>query len=167
MLQNFVSEPKTAPTSTKAAGCRKCHCGQCHFSFRTRNGGVVMLVVGAVAAWRRRRRSGSLGAAAVAAWRWRWKYGNIRGSGGGQGRRRQDEGVRIHRAGMGAPQWISLVRCGRWKRLTDDAVNCDVDCAALVIEADRIEPSACITHLRRLALDGGRRRDSIIPPIRA
>ncbi len=36
-----VSEPKTAPTSIKAVGCRKCNCGQCHFSFCTLNGGVL------------------------------------------------------------------------------------------------------------------------------
>jgi hypothetical protein len=29
------------PTLIKAAGCRKCHCGQCHFSFCTQNGGVL------------------------------------------------------------------------------------------------------------------------------
>jgi hypothetical protein len=28
LLQNFVIEPKMAPTSIKVAGCGKCHCGQ-------------------------------------------------------------------------------------------------------------------------------------------
>jgi hypothetical protein len=49
----------------------------------------------------------------------------------------------------------------------DNAINCEVDCVALVVEADQIKPLACIARLRQLALDGGRCQDGIIAPIRA
>jgi hypothetical protein len=40
LLQTLLVK-KMVPTLIKAARCRKCHCDQCHFSFCTRNNGVV------------------------------------------------------------------------------------------------------------------------------